>query len=107
MVEDQTPPKQLKEFFTPATYDSPTSTGMPAIAGPFEIKYYLIQMLLSFYGLDYENPFKHADAFLEICSTVFSHNVSNNAFWLQPFPFSLKYKVKPWLDTKTNIITWD
>ena len=108
MVELQTPlPKQPKEYFTPATYDSPTSTHMPTIMGPFEIKHSLIQILLSFYGLESENSFKHVAAFLEICSTVFLNNVSNDAFRLWLFPFSLKDKAKVWLDTKSNITTWD
>jgi len=80
---------------------------MPTVMGPFEIKYSLIQMLSSFHGLDYENPFKHIDAFLEVCSTVFLHNVSNDIFRLRPFPFSLKDKAKAWLEYKTNITTWD
>ena len=29
IAEEQTPPKQLREYFTPATCDSPTSTCMP------------------------------------------------------------------------------
>ena len=34
MVREQAPPKQLKEYFTPAAYDSPTSTRMPTITEP-------------------------------------------------------------------------
>ena len=109
MTEEQPtpPPKQLKEYFTPATYDSPTRTRMPTVTVPFEIKHSLIQMLPSFYGLESENPFKHVDAFLEICSTVFLNNISDDALRLRLFPFSLKDKAKAWLDTKTNITTWD
>ena len=109
MTEEQlTPPaKQLKEYFTPATYDSPTRTRMPTVMVPFEIKHSLIQMLSSFYRLESENSFKHVDAFLEICSTVFLNNVSDDALRLRLFPFSLKDKTKTWLDTKTNITTWD
>ena len=81
MVEEQTPPpKQLKEYLTPATYDSPTSANMPTIMRPFDIKHSLIQMLHSFYGLESENPFRHVNAFLEIAFTVFLNNVSNDAF---------------------------
>ena len=95
MAEEQNPPpKQLKEYFTPATYDSPTRTRMPTITVPFEIKHSLIQMLPSFYGLESENPFKHFDAFLEICSTVFLNNISDDALRLRLFPFSLKDKAK-------------
>jgi len=34
MAEEQNPPKQLKKYFTPATYDSPTGTRMPTVMGP-------------------------------------------------------------------------
>jgi len=45
--------------------------------------------------------------FFEICSTVFLNNISNDTLRLRLFPFSLKGKAKAWLDTKTNITTWD
>jgi len=86
------PPKQLKEYFTFATYDSPARSRMPTITVPFEIKHSLIQMLPSFYGPKSENPFKHVDAFLEICSIVFLINISNDTLRLRLFPFSLKDK---------------
>jgi len=106
MAEEQTsPPKQLKEYFTPATYDSPTRTHMPTVTVPFEIKHSLIQMLPSFYVLESKNPFKHVDAFLDICSTVFLNNISDDALHLRLFLFSLKDRAKGWLDTKTNITT--
>jgi len=81
ITEEQTPqPKELKECFTPATYDSHISTCMPTITGPFETRHSLIQMHSSFYGLKSENPFKHVDAFLEIWFTIFLNNISNDAF---------------------------
>ena len=96
MAEEQPtpPPKQFNEYFTPATYDSPTRSRIPTVTVLFEIKHSFIQMLLSFYGLESENPFKHIDAFLEICSTVFLNNISDDALCLWLFPFSLKDKVK-------------
>lgn len=108
MDEEQTPPpKQLKEYFAPTTYDSPTRTRMSTVMVSFEIKHSLIQMLSSFYGLESENPFKHVDAFLEICSAIFLNNISDDALRLRLFSFSLKDKAKIWLDTKTNVTTWD
>ena len=86
MAEEQTPP--------PATYNSPTRSHMPTVTVPFEIKHSVIQMLPSFYGLESENSFKHVDAFLEICSTVFLNNISNDALCIWLFSFSLKDKVK-------------
>jgi len=107
IAEKQIPPKQLKEYFTPATYDAHTSTHIPIATGPFEIKHSLIQMVPPFYGLESENYFKNVDAFSEICFIVFLNNVLSDALQLYLFPFSWKDKGKAWLDTKTNITTWD
>jgi len=107
MAKEQTPPKQLEESFTPTTYDSPASTRMPVALRPFEINHSLIQMVPPFYGLVFENSFKHGDVFLEICSTVFLNNVSSDALHLHLFSFSLKDKAKAWLDAKTNITNCD
>jgi len=65
MIEEHNPPsKQLKRFFTLATNDSPARSHMPVVIRPLEIKHFLIQMLLLFYGLELKSPFKHIDAFL-------------------------------------------
>jgi len=45
------------------------------------------------YGLEYENPTKQIDAFLEFCSTVFN-NISNDALHFSLFPFALKDNAK-------------
>ncbi|KAI5650003.1 hypothetical protein M9H77_36008 [Catharanthus roseus] len=50
-------------------------------------------MLSSFYGIDFENPYKYIDEFLEICSTFKPPNVSDDAIRLRLFPFSLKGKM--------------
>ncbi|KAF7841481.1 uncharacterized protein G2W53_003779 [Senna tora] len=89
------PLRPLKEYFTPSNYDSPSSTRLPEIgANQFEIKPSIIQMLPSFYGLSFENPYKHIDEFLEVCFTFKLPNVSEDAIRLRLFPFSLKDKAK-------------
>jgi len=85
MAQEQNPPKQLKEYFALATYDSLTTLLMPTVTRPFELKHSLIQMLPSFYGLESKNSFKHVDAFLEVCYTVFFNNISNDALRLHLF----------------------
>jgi len=37
--EQNPPPKELKDYFTLTTYDSPTTTYMPIVIGPFENKH--------------------------------------------------------------------
>ncbi|KAI5657920.1 hypothetical protein M9H77_26713 [Catharanthus roseus] len=100
-------PRVLREYFTPNTYNSPIGNRLPEIeANHFEIKAFTIQMLPFFYGLDYENPYKHIDEFLEICSIFKLPNVSDDAIRLRIFPFSLKDKAKHWLHTRERIDTW-
>ncbi|KAF7800919.1 uncharacterized protein G2W53_044586 [Senna tora] len=76
-------------------------------ANQFEIKPSIIQMLPSFYGLSSENPYKHIDEFLEVCSTFKLPKVYEDAIRLRLFPFFLKDKAKHWLTTRDNIATWD
>ena len=100
----------LKEYFTPSKYTySPCIQVPPVDAIQYEIKSSVIQMLPSFYGLATEDPYKHLDEFLEICSTVKIQNFSDDALRLRLFPFSLKDKAKYWLNSldTVTISTWD
>jgi len=56
-------------------------------------------MLPSFYGLNNEDPYKHLDEFLEICTTVKIQNLTDDALKLRLFPFSLKDRAKQWLNS--------
>ncbi|KAI5648393.1 hypothetical protein M9H77_34398 [Catharanthus roseus] len=69
-------PRELRKYFTPNTYNSPIGNRPLEIeANHFKIKASTIQMLPYFYGLDSENPYKHIDDCLEICSTFKLPNV--------------------------------
>ena len=93
-------PKQMKEYFIPSYYKPSTCIHVPEVpAAQYEIKSSTIQMLPSFYGLTNEDPYKHLDEFLEICSTVKIQNFTDDALKLTLFPFSLKDKAKYWLGT--------
>jgi hypothetical protein len=59
----------LRDHYVPSTYTS--SLQLPDITvAHFEIKFGFIQMLPLFYGLSTEDPYKHVDEFIEICSTI-------------------------------------
>ena len=60
----------MKEYFIPSDYQPATCIRPEIPANHFEIKPGTIQMLTSFYGNPNEDPYKHIDEFLEICSTV-------------------------------------
>jgi hypothetical protein len=99
----------LKDHYVPSRYTPSSCLQLPNItAAQYEIKSSIIQMLLSFYGLSNEDPYKHLDEFIEICSTMRLQNFSKDALRMRLFPFSLKDKAKYWLNSlKTNsIISW-
>ena len=60
-------------------------------------------------GLPNEDPNTHISNFLEVFDMVKYNGVRDDAVRLRLFPFSLKDKVKHWLNSKppNSIITWD
>ena len=84
------PSRQMKEYFIPSTYNPSICIHLLDIpASYYEIKLTTIQMLPSFYGNTNEDPYKHLDEFLEICSTVKIQNFTDDALRLILFFFSL------------------
>ena len=102
------PPRQMKEYFIPSTYNPSTCIHIPDIlASHYEIKSTTIQMLPSFYENINEDPYKHLNEFFEICSTVRIQNLTKDALRLILFLLSLKDKAKYWLGTIGRPIkTW-
>ena len=93
--EHQEAPKKMKDYFMPNQYQPSFYVQAPQNqAVQYEIKYSTIQMLPSFYGNTNEDPYKHLDEFLYICSTMKIQNFSDDALKLTLFPFSLKDKAK-------------
>ena len=101
-------PKQMKEYFISSTYNPSTCIHLSNIfASHYEIKSTTIQIFPSFYGNTNEDPYKHLDEFLKICSIVKIENFADDALILTLFPFSLKDKAKHWLGTIGRPIrTW-
>jgi len=87
---------RLRAHSNSPTYTPTSSLQLPDItAAHFEIKSGFIQMLPLFYGLNTEDPYKHLDEFIEICSTIIRlQNFSEDALRMRLFPFSLKDKAK-------------
>jgi len=97
----------LRDHYLPSTYNSPSCLQLPNVTvASYEIKSSIIQMLPSFYGLNNEDPYKHIDEFLEICSTIKMHGFSEDALRMRLFPFSLEDKAKHWFKSlEHNIVT--
>ncbi|GAV71185.1 hypothetical protein CFOL_v3_14679 [Cephalotus follicularis] len=99
----------LIEHFTPRAYTTASCIRVPTVqAAQYEIKSSIIQMLPSFYGLANEEPYKHLNEFIEICSTFKFQNLSEDNVKLILFPFSLKDRAKQCLHSLDSIIitTW-
>ena len=86
MVDDHHLICPLREYFMPNTYTPASCITRPDVGvSHFEIKASVIQMLPSFYGLSNEDPYRHLDEFLEICSTVRINNFGDDAMRLTLF----------------------
>ncbi|GAV66261.1 hypothetical protein CFOL_v3_09771 [Cephalotus follicularis] len=106
---DVQPRWPLIEHFTPRAYTTASCIRVPVVqTTQYEIKSSIIQMLPSFYRLADEEPYKHLDEFIEICSTFKIQNLSEDALKLILFPFSLKVRAKQWLHSLDSVIitTW-
>jgi hypothetical protein len=109
MAEEVPRTTLLRDHYVPSTYTSPSCLQLPNVtAAHYEIKSSIIQMLPSFYGLNNEDPYKHLDEFLEICTTIKMQNFSEDALKMRLFPFSLKDKAKYWLNSlePNSITSW-
>ncbi|XP_010445501.1 PREDICTED: uncharacterized protein LOC104728173 [Camelina sativa] len=99
-------------------YDAPNVNGhQTGIRAPpvennhFEIKASLINMVQGskFHGLAMEDPLDHLDQFDRFCGTVKINDISEDAFKLRLFPFSLGDKAHIWEKNlpHNTITSWD
>ena len=90
-----------------------TSIARPTLnTAQFEFKPMMFQMLQTvgqFGGAPQEDPYLHLKQFLEVCSNFIIPGVSDDAFRLKLFPYSLKDRAKAWLTSlePNSIHTWN
>jgi hypothetical protein len=100
----------LWELFAPVATRSHSCIVLPPTnTTHYDLKPHVIQMLPSFYGLDYENPYSHVKKFKNICATTKFQNFSEEAVHLRLFPFSLHDRAMEWLDSNApgSITSWE
>ncbi|KAK4269663.1 hypothetical protein QN277_022791 [Acacia crassicarpa] len=105
--------KAIMEFRIPDLNKLTSAITPPTInAGHFEIKSVMIQMLNAagqFGGLPSEDSHLHLKTILEVCDSFVIPGIPPNAVWIKLFPFSLRDKVRTWLNNlpANSITTWN
>ena len=97
-------PRTLRDFMHPTRIGSPSCIVFPSDASRFNFKPDIIQLLYTFYGFEFENPYLHLREFEEVSNTCTDQNcsININIIMLKFFPFSLKDKAKIWLQNLTS-----
>ena len=92
----------------PTRTSTPSCMAFPDVAGNFDVKLCVIQLLPKFHGLDSESPYLHPREFDEVCATLQYNNVTDDFVMLKMFPFLLKERAKSWLHSlrPNTISTW-
>jgi hypothetical protein len=100
----------LRELFAPVATSSHSCIVLPLTnATHFDLKPYVIQLLLSFHGLAHESPYGHVKTFKDICAMFKFQNFSEKSINLRLFPFSLQGRDRVWLDSNMpkSITSWE
>ena len=111
MFNDRDRPMRNYAMFNPELIQS--CIVRPEISATyFEFKPMMFQMLQTigqFEGFPHEDPHEHLKQFLEVCSNFIIPGVSEDAFRLKLFPYSLKDKAKSWLNSlePNSIHSWN
>ncbi|KAK5772406.1 hypothetical protein PVK06_048694 [Gossypium arboreum] len=106
-------PRTMYDYAKPSLTGTESSKVRPAIAANnFKLKPNTIQMIqqfVQFDGLQDEDPNTRLVNFLEFCDTFKINGVSDDAIHLRLFPFSLRNKAKPLLNSlpRGSITTWE
>jgi hypothetical protein len=79
--------KTLRDHMNPTRTSAPSCIVFPPDASHFNFKPDIIQLLLSFHGLDLENPYLHLREFEEVYNAYNDLNCSMNTIRLNFFLF--------------------
>ncbi|KAL0885551.1 hypothetical protein Bca101_009534 [Brassica carinata] len=108
----QRPARAIGTYDRPHIHGNRTGIRAPAVkANNFEIKSGLLNVIENnkYHGLAVEDPFDHLDKFDSYCGLSKTNGVSEDAFKLKLFPFSLGDKARQWEKSlpSDSITTWD
>ena len=80
-------PRTRRDFMHPTRTRSPSCIVFPPNASHFNFKPGIIQLLPTFHGFEFENPYLHLREFEEVCNTCTDQNCSMNIIRLKFFSF--------------------
>ncbi|KAK5775910.1 hypothetical protein PVK06_043866 [Gossypium arboreum] len=106
-------PRTMYDYAKPSLTGAESIIVRPAIGtNNFELKPNTIQMMQQFVQFDSlqdKDPNNHLANFLEFCDTFKINGVSDDSIRLRLFPFSLRNKVKLWLNSlpRGSITIWE
>ena len=69
------------------------------LAEDVAVRPYLVPLLLTFHGMENENPYTHIRDFEEVCTTFKEGAFNMDLLKLKDFPLTLKDKAKIWLNS--------
>ena len=84
------------------TIHPPRVSAPSCIVPPAEdmiVRPYLVPLLLTFHGMENENPYTHIQEFEEVCNTFKEGVTDMDLMRLKVFPLTLKDKEKIWLNS--------
>ncbi|KAK2457130.1 hypothetical protein QL285_004433 [Trifolium repens] len=104
--------RPLKDYAVPSEEEPHSSIAPPAVeARNFELKPALLQIVQQnqFSGSPTEDPNLHLSVFVQFADTFKTDGVAPEAIRLRLFPFSLRDRVRAWLQTlpPNSITTWN
>ena len=83
-------PRTLRDYMNPMRTGAPSCKVFPLEASRFNFKPYIIQLLPTFHGLEFENPYLDLRDFDEVCNTYTDQNCSMNTIILELISFIIK-----------------
>ena len=90
-------PRTVRDFRHSTRTRAPSCIIFPHDASHLNFKHSIIQLLPTFLGFEFENPYLNWREFEEVYNSCTDQNYNMNIFKLKFFPFSLKEKAKIWL----------
>ena len=89
--------RTMRDHIHPPRVSAPSCIIPPA--DDVAVRPYLVPLLLTYHGMENENPYTHLRDFEEVCTTFKEGMMDMDLLKLKAFPLTLKDKAKIWLNS--------